>query len=1039
MANRQSTRLHEEEFSYILRRPLLSGDIIEVGHMVQQLEAGTVQMATDVSGVITLGVSTIQTDNKLGDATLYQISTSVHKMLQGGDITIHDIGKFCYVSNSQTVTRTVTAVEKANLAGIIVEVPNSRSVYVDFNPANKMYSLNLLSGAVDVVIDTARYDSVYTTVNESSALWDAGGVDYQPDINYLSGQIDINATNISTNTDHIDYLSGVLDVNSDAIGSNTTDIANNAAAIVVNTNSIVSNDADIDYISGAVDVNATDIGVNATNIGNNTSNITTNSDNIALNTAAIEAIEASDADIDYLSGIIDGNTQPFDSVQFNTGATAVASGDGLLQWNANEYTMNIHTGLGPVIQVGKEFMTTVWNNTDTLIPNGSVVYADGSVINNEIGVSLAKSDVFTNFSLGLGVATMDVPLSGVGPGLATRIGTVRDIDTSQWAEGTALWLSTSGGIMTDVKPEFPNYAVQIGAVINSHAVSGEIELNIKDDAEDTFANAWNGCFRESIDFTVESDGTTVSGILTPSNGNVDMTMLFSDGFSLLDTDPDTRIVLTPGTDTNPQRNYVYVTKANKYLEVSTSSWPASSVEHIKVADIILRSAAVTQTDDALKNQNWNDHVRGVNGNGHINHIAEALRRKVGASWLNGTAGTCTVSGTPSDVLVSVTGGQVMQLHEQTFPVLSNNAGDDVHIVNHFTTSYFGVTNLNGQTSDALGNTLANASFSFVLWGVANKTGENSHMMINLPIGKYTKNNPVVAVDDPLNYSVYDIPHEFLGVGFLIARFTFVLQADGTTWSLYDTEDLRGKIPNVTAGGGGGGAGVTDFTGLLDTPSTYTGSGNYFVKVANGETALEFVAEDTSVTDYLSGQIDAITPTISTISTASTATSALSANTDFTLSASNIIDVVRGRVYVNNIDVVPFSDTATVTFYNDSSRRGDEAIYRANMDIVADTMSSGVVSGSTIYSNDGTVFETNDLIYLSGSAGEEFARISSVSTNDLILEDSITNTYLSGSLISLAPEFGGFTLYDVNETETIYGRIVITGSGTVDTTIWMEYK
>jgi len=518
-------------------------------------------------------------------------------------------------------------------------------------------------------------------------------------------------------------------------------------------------------------------------------------------------------------------------------------GEGLVHWNPDEQTLDVHTGLGPILQVGQEIHTLVYNNTQSIIPNGTVIYPTG-IINNKPAVSPATAETHEGFTLGVAVATMDIPLSGDGIGIVARAGAVRDLDTTSLTPGAPVYLSPlSGGVLTSTRPEFPNYVVQIGGCFESHPTSGAIELEIDADQEDTFANAFNGSFRESIDFLVDSDGTNVSGFLTPSNGNVDMTMCFSDGFSLLDTSPFAYVALTPGTDTNPQRNYVYITKDNKYLEVSTSSWPDSSTEHIKVADIILMSAATTQTDDALKNQNWNDHVRGVDGNGHIVHIAEALRRKVGATWLNGTAGSATVSGTPSDVLISVTGGNIMQMHQQTFPALSNPS-DDLHIVNNFTTPYARVSNLNTQTSDALGNTLANSSFSVVLWGIANKTGETSHMMINLPTDSYAKNDPDSAVSDALNYSVYSIPNEFQSVGFLIARFTFILEANGTTWTLYDTEDLRGKIPNSTAGGGAGGTGVTDFTGLTDTPTSYSGAGGYLVQVNDAENATEFTTDPT---------------------------------------------------------------------------------------------------------------------------------------------------------------------------------------------------
>ena len=52
----------------------------------------------------------------------------------------------------------------------------------------------------------------------------------------------------------------------------------------------------------------------------------------------------------------------------------------------------------------------------------------------------------------------------------------------------------------------------------------------------------------------------------------------------------------------------------------------------------------------------------------------------------------------------------------------------------------------------------------------------------------------------------------------------------------------------TGGGGGGGGGSSDFTGLTDTPSNYTGEQHKWLRVNTGETALEFVENPRSVAD-----------------------------------------------------------------------------------------------------------------------------------------------------------------------------------------------
>ena len=600
-----------------------------------------------------------------------------------------------------------------------------------------------------------------------------------------------------------------------------------------------------------------------------------------------------------------------DRVTFDTSYTPGSYPQGQVTWNATERTLDVATGYGPVLQVGQELYLIVYNDSGVQIDNGTVVYPNG--LNGDVPtIGKAIANTHETLSGVLYVTTMDIADSAYG--IVTIFGKIRDFDTSSWSPGTTLYLSpTTAGALTNTRPSFPNYPIEICAVLTQNATTGSVFVDVKGEPEDTVVNAWNGAFRESINFFVTSNGSTVTGSLSPSNGQDDLTMMFSDGFTMLDTSPPATVGLTPGTDTNPQTNYVYIPQSTKVLTVSTSDWPSG--EHIRVAEILLKSAAATQAEGALRNQNWNDHVQGNDGQGHLLHMAQKLR-KFPAQWDSGTAGSATVDATPTpdNVTIQVTAGSVFQMHPQSFPlfdmvqytidgvnqgakqftisgdgdlsatfpdgriihvngstgndqiytvastsysapnfvitveeaipsaVVDGTIGDIVYIVNDNTTPYKTVTDLSSETTDADGDTLANKSFSFVLWGVINKSTQTSHIMINLPTGSYPKNDQDQAVADASNYTVYDIPDSFQGVGFLIARFTFDVDASGNIWNLYDTEDLRGKVPNTAAGGSaGGGSGVTTFLQLTDTPSAYSSQGTNVVRVNSGESALEFHA------------------------------------------------------------------------------------------------------------------------------------------------------------------------------------------------------
>ena len=98
-------------------------------------------------------------------------------------------------------------------------------------------------------------------------------------------------------------------------------------------------------------------------------------------------------------------------------------------------------------------------------------------------------------------------------------------------------------------------------------------------------------------------------------------------------------------------------------------------------------------------------------------------------------------------------------------------------------------------------------------------------MINLPSGFYT--TEAGAQNDVTGYSNYVVPKELKGVGFLIGRFTMQRGAVNIVYNGGDSyQDLRGFIPNSTAGSGAGGSGITTFLGLTDTPASHVAAINF---------------------------------------------------------------------------------------------------------------------------------------------------------------------------------------------------------------------
>lgn len=322
---------------------------------------------------------------------------------------------------------------------------------------------------------------------------------------------------------------------------------------------------------------------------------------------------------------------------------------------------------------------------------------------------------------------------------------------------------------------------------------------------------FNGCILETFNALITSDGVTVTLSLEKAGGG-DLTLRFSDGFTVLDSTPAATVSLVVGTDSTPTENYIYIPVATKVLTVNTSDWPSS--EHVKVAYALVPSATKVQSSGAYINQNWNDEAGDTGGQGHLSHLGEHLRVSA-AQYHSGVAGAGTANyltittnvGSADNVTIQTAAGVIYQLHRHNYPAKDTSVSDSILVVNHPTTPYTQITDLNTQLTDAQNVSMSGKFFNLVLWGVANKSGEFAPLMINLPNGSY--NNQSNAENDVNGFDVTAIPDQFLresSTGFLIARITLSHSvASGGSWTHVSTTDLRGTMPGGTAAGGAGGS------------------------------------------------------------------------------------------------------------------------------------------------------------------------------------------------------------------------------------------
>lgn len=313
---------------------------------------------------------------------------------------------------------------------------------------------------------------------------------------------------------------------------------------------------------------------------------------------------------------------------------------------------------------------------------------------------------------------------------------------------------------------------------------------------------FNGTFKENFNALVTATtGPDVVTLSIEKDGGGDLTMQFSDGLTFFDTTPATTIELTAGLDNSTTENFIFIPKSTKVLTKSTSSFP--SEEHIHVGYFVVPSATFVESRGVYVNQNWNDDLSDSVGQGDLSHIGEKLRR-LPASYFsgvdpNGTDGYLTP--TNLDTRFKSTSGLILQKHEHTFEAIDTSSSDIVLVKNWPGDSFHDISNLFDITTDSTGTTIGNNKFfNLIAWGVGNKTGEFSPVIINLPAGFY--NTSSGALSDASSFDDFTMPREYnreSSTGFLIARITIQMKTSGT-WVVVATTDLRGQIPTTATGG-----------------------------------------------------------------------------------------------------------------------------------------------------------------------------------------------------------------------------------------------
>lgn len=170
-----------------------------------------------------------------------------------------------------------------------------------------------------------------------------------------------------------------------------------------------------------------------------------------------------------------------DYSQFNLTPSSVPTTVGTLSWDSFYRTLQLVDGDGDTtLQIGQEQRTLVHNNTGSTLTDGQVVYVTGST--GELpSVALASNTSETTSSVTFGVVTESI--ANGANGFITTSGIVHGLNTLAFNEGDALWLGSTAGTFTNVKPVAPANSVLIGYVIKKAGGNGSIFVKIQNGYE----------------------------------------------------------------------------------------------------------------------------------------------------------------------------------------------------------------------------------------------------------------------------------------------------------------------------------------------------------------------------------------------------------------------------------------------------------------------------------------------------------------------------------------------------------------------------
>jgi hypothetical protein len=167
--------------------------------------------------------------------------------------------------------------------------------------------------------------------------------------------------------------------------------------------------------------------------------------------------------------LVSGSINNVNYIDFNTGSAEPAWKSGRVYWNNTDGALSVYNAEADIsLQVGQENWVKARNDTGALITNGTAVRLIGShgdAPEIQLARSIQVSGSVTRDNQILGLATHDIENNSFG--YITTQGLVRGLNTSAYAEGDRLYVSSSAGELTKIPPTAPYEIIPAAVVVKA--------------------------------------------------------------------------------------------------------------------------------------------------------------------------------------------------------------------------------------------------------------------------------------------------------------------------------------------------------------------------------------------------------------------------------------------------------------------------------------------------------------------------------------------------------------------------------------------